>query len=178
MGEATSCRNAHANRQSYSRHAVCQSHQQQLAFDRNKRILVIQQSFDIMADVMSPPNASAPEAAAAARKARRKKTRWGADVDTAKDDTKVAQAGSPEIPSVTSVPGSVGTANAPPQQELTGLKLNSSLPSGTPVPGQPSASGQPVGFSTSVSSQGHTPTAASTAASATPSPWYILFDCC
>lgn len=127
-----------------------------------------------MADVMSPPNASVPDAqaAAAARKARRKKTRWGADVESAKDDTKVAQAGSPEIPSVTSAPGSAsaGTANAPPQQELTGLKLNSAVPSGTPVPGQPSASGQPVGFPTSVSSQGHTATAASTAAAATP-PW-------
>lgn len=124
-----------------------------------------------MADVMSPPNASAPDAqaAAAARKARRKKTRWGADVESAKDDTKVVQAGSPEIPSVTSAP--VGTANAPPQQELTGLKLNSSVPSGTPVPGQPSASGQPVGFPTLVSSQGHTATAASTAAAAATPPW-------
>ena len=129
---------------------------------------------------MSPPNASAPDAqaAAAARKARRKKTRWGADVETAKDDTKVAQAGSPKIPSVTSVPGSVSTAIAPPQQQLTGLKLKSSVPSGTPVPGQPSASGQPVGFPTSVSSQGHTATASSAAVSATPPPWYILFICC
>lgn len=118
-----------------------------------------------MADVLSP-NASAPDAqaAAAARKARRKKTRWGADVESTKGDTKVAQAGSTEIPSVTSAPGSVVTANAPPQQELTGLKLNSSVPSGTPVPGQPShasASGQPALFSTSVSSQDHTTAAAS-----------------
>ena len=135
-----------------------------------------------MADVnvVSPPNASSldAQAAAAARKARRKKTRWGADVESAKDDTKVAQAGSTEIPSVTSVPGSVGTANAPPQQELTGLKLNSSVPSGTPVPGQPShasASGQPVG---SVSSQGHAATAAATGVSATPPPWYILLLWC
>ena len=134
-----------------------------------------------MADVMSPPNASAPDAqaAAAARKARRKKTRWGADVETAKDDTKVAQAGSTEIPSVTSAPGSVGTANAPPQQELTGLKLNSSVPSGTPVPGQPSsasASGHSLGFTTSVSSQGHTATAAAAAAAAPP-PWYSFLRC-
>ncbi|KAL3154561.1 hypothetical protein ABBQ32_014018 [Trebouxia sp. C0010 RCD-2024] len=45
-----------------------------------------------MADVLSP-NASAPDAqaAAAARKARRKKTRWGADVESTKGDTKVAQ---------------------------------------------------------------------------------------
>lgn len=133
-----------------------------------------------MADVMSPQtsNASAPDAqaAAAARKARRKKTRWGADVDSAKGDTKVAQAGSTEIPSVTSAPGSVVTANAPPQQELTGLKLNSSVPSGTPVPGQPSsasASGQPVVFPTSVSSQGHTATAA-----ASLPPWYSLCIYC
>lgn len=137
-----------------------------------------------MADVMSPPNANAPDAqaAAAARKARRKKTRWGADVESAKDDTKVAQAGSTEIPSVTSAPGSVGTANTPPQQELTGLKLNSSVPSGTPVPGQPShasASGQPVGFPTLVSSQGHTATAsaAATTAAATPPPWYSISTC-
>lgn len=128
-----------------------------------------------MADVLSP-NADAPDAqaAAAARKARRKKTRWGADVESTKGDTQVAQAGSTEIPSVT-VPGSVVTANAPPQQELTGLKLNSSVPSGTPVPGQPSnasASGQPALFSTSVSSQGHT-----TAAASLP-PWYTLFTFC
>jgi hypothetical protein len=117
-----------------------------------------------MVDVMTaqPPSegSSDAQAAAAARKARRKKTRWGADVEPAQGDKGVAQAGSTEIPSVTSVPGSVFAANAPPQQELTSLKLNSSVPSGTPVHGQPgsaSVSGQNAAFSTSVSSQGQPP---------------------
>ena len=123
-----------------------------------------------MADIMSPPTASPPDAqaAAAARKAKRKKTRWGADVEPAKDDKQIAQAGSTEIPSVTAAPGSVFTANTPPQQELTGLKLNSSVPSGTPVPGQPSstsASGQSTPLTNSVSGQGQA------SASATPPPW-------
>lgn len=117
-----------------------------------------------MVDVMtaqSPTEGSSDaQAAAAARKARRKKTRWGADVEPAQGDKGEAQAGSTEISSVTSVPGSVFAANAPPQQELTSLKLNSSVPSGTPVHGQPSGasvSGQNAAFSTSVSSQAQPP---------------------
>lgn len=121
-----------------------------------------------MADVVAQSPTDSPsdaQAAAAARKARRKKTRWGADVEP-KDDTGVAQAGSTEIPSVTSVPGSAFAANAPPQQELTSLKLNSSVPSGTSVHGQPitaSASRQ-AAFPESASSQGQASTVA-------PPPW-------
>ena len=127
-----------------------------------------------MADVMTaqPPSESPTDAqaAAAARKARRKKTRWGADVEPAQEDSGVAQAGSTEVPTVTSVPGSVFAANAPPQQELTSLKLNSSVPSGTPVHGQHisgSASGQAAIFATSASSQSQTSTATAVAP-----PWY------
>ncbi len=123
-----------------------------------------------MAEVMTTPSESPTDAqaAAAARKARRKKTRWGADVEPAQEDKGVAQAGSTEIPTVTSVPGSAFAANAPPQQELTSLKLNSSVPSGTPLYGQPtstSASGQVA----SANSNGQELTAAATAAA--PPPW-------
>ncbi|KAL0040919.1 hypothetical protein WJX79_010031 [Trebouxia sp. C0005] len=115
---------------------------------------------DVMTAQTPSEGSSDAQAAAAARKARRKKTRWGADVEPAQGDKGEAQAGSTEIPSVTSVPGSVFAANAPPQQELTSLKLNSSVPSGTPVHSQPSSasvSGQNAAFSTSVSSQGQPP---------------------
>ena len=116
---------------------------------------------------MSEPASDSPataQAAAAARKARRKKTRWGADKETPQDND--AQAGSTEIPTV-ATPGSVVTANIPPQQEIASLKLNS-VPSGTPLPGQPASTpafGQPVSASLSAISQ---PAAAAAALSAFP----------
>ena len=103
---------------------------------------------------MSEPASDKPadaQAAAAARKARRKKTRWGADVETPQDSQGVSQAGSTEVPI-----GSVVTATVPPQQEIAGLKLQSSVPSGSPLPGQlasTSAPGQSVSSSFPANSQ-------------------------
>lgn len=118
---------------------------------------------------MSEPasdNPASAQAAAAARKARRKKTRWGADKETPQEND--AQAGSTEIPTVAQ-PGSVITANVPPQQEIASLKLNS-VPSGTPgQPASTSAFGQPVSASLSANSQ---PAAAGTVAY----PWWV--HCC
>ena len=123
-----------------------------------------------MADVVSQPPGESPsdaQAAAAARKARRKKTRWGADVEPAQENKDVAQAGSTAIPTVS---GPAVSANAPLQQEISGLKLNSSVPSGTPGDSQPfsaSAAGQAATTPLSASNGAQGPAAA---ASALP-PW-------
>lgn len=113
---------------------------------------------------MSEPasdNPASAQAAAAARKARRKKTRWGADKDITQETD--AQAGS------TAVATPVVTASVPPQQEIASLKLNS-VPSGTPFLGQltsTSASGQAVSSSHSAG----TPQVAAAAAAANAYPW-------
>ena len=110
--------------------------------------------------------AAAAAAAAAARKARRKKTRWGADVETPQDSQGGSQPGSTEIPT-----GSVVTATVPPQQEIAGLKLQSSVPSGSPVPGQLASTTAP---GQSVSSQLPANSQQLAAASATAShPWSV-----
>ena len=131
-----------------------------------------------MADVMTSPSESPADAqaAAAARKARRKKTRWGADVEPAQEAKGIAQAGSTEIPTVTSLPGSAFTASARPQQELSSLKLNSSVPSGTLELGQlssASASGQAA-----VPASAGTHGLPSTASAVAPPPWYAGFLVC